>query len=354
MLSRIRRLPYLKTLVFCLPALYLTACATTPTETVAEAEPQELVWPLPPEQPRIRYLGSLASLEDLSSKDQRSLRDILMGEEEDEASRTLMKPYGVYSDSRGRVFVADTGLAGLPVFDLESGAVSFWGVTGLGALTKPIGVTAEPAGPVYVSDVVDNRIVKFDVNGKYLTAFGGKEELPGPSGLAWSEPVQRLFIADTKRHQVLAYTREGDLDFAIGERGYEDGQFNFPTNVAVDGEGRLYVADSMNFRVQVFDRSGSFVKAFGRVGDRPGNLNRLKGIGVDSEGHVYAVDASYNNFQIFDQEGRLLMFVGGAGRGPGQFYLPAGMHIDGNDTLFIADQYNRRIQMFQYLSEDSD
>lgn len=351
MTSTILRISQLQMLMLCFLVLGLTGCTTTPSEPVEESAPEPLVWPLPPEQPRIRYLGSLNSLEDLSGKDQRSLRDILMGEEEDDGERALQKPYGVHSDSRGRVFVADTGLAGLPVFDIKSGTVSFWGVAGLGALTKPIGVTSEPGGPVYVSDAADHRIVKFDVDGGYMTAFGGKEELPGPSGLVWSESSQRLFVADTKLHQVLAYTREGVLDFAIGERGLDEGQFNFPTNLATDGEGRLYVADSMNFRIQVFDGSGSFVKAFGQLGDRIGNFNRLKGIGVDTEGHLYAVDASYNNFQIFDQEGRLLMYVGGAGRGPGQFYLPAGMHIDRNNKLFIADQYNRRIQMFQYLAE---
>lgn len=335
--------------LLCWLTLLLASCATSaPEEEVAE--PLQTVWPLPPEQPRIRYLGSLQSLENLADKDQTSLRDILMGKEEVQ-NRSLQKPYGVHSDSRGRVFVADTGIAGLPVFDVESGAVSFWGVTGLGTLRKPLGVTSEALGPVYVSDAADHRIVKFDVNGKYLNAFGGKEELPGPSGLVFSEVQQRLYVADTKRHQILVYTREGVLESVIGERGHDDGQFNFPTNLAVDAEGRLYVADSMNFRVQVLEPDGTFVRTFGNLGDRPGNFNRLKGIGVDSEGHIYGVDASYNNFQVFDQEGQLLIFVGGAGVGPGQFYLPAGAHVDRNDRLFIADQYNRRVQMFQYIAE---
>ena len=38
-------------------------------------------------------------------------------------------------------------------------------------------------------------------------------------------------------------------------------------------------------------------------------------------------------------------------RGPAGFYLPAGAHVDRNDRIFVADQYNRRIQMFQYLGK---
>ncbi len=326
----------------------LAGCATPAPEKPAVA--QQTVWPSPPQQPRIRYLGSLQSLENLSDKKQISIRDILMGKEEVE-NRNLTKPYGVYSDSHGRVFVADTGLAGLPVFNVETGAVSFWGVQGRGSLRKPVGIAGEALGPIYVSDAVGKRIVKFDVNGKYLTAFGGEKVYPGPAGLAFNEVNQRLYAADTKRHQILVFTPEGVLESTIGEPGEGEVQFNFPTNIAIDREGRLYVADTMNFRVQVLESDGTFIRTFGSIGDRPGNFNRLKGIGVDSDGNIYGVDASYNNFQVFNREGRLLIYVGGAGRGSGNFYLPAGAFVDRNDRIYIADQYNQRIQMFQYLSD---
>ncbi len=335
------------TLFACLTFL-LAGCATSAPEK--EAVAQQTVWPLPPAQPRIRYLGSLHSLENLADKKQTSIRDILMGKEEVK-NRELVKPYGVYADTHGRVFVADTGVAGLSVFNVDSGAVSFWGAQGRGSLLKPVGVAGEILGPVYVSDAVGKRIVKFDVNGKYLTAFGGEEELPGPAGLAFNEKNQRLYAVDTKRHQILIYTPEGVLESAIGEPGDGEGQFNFPTNIAIDRNGRLYVADTMNFRVQVLEADGTFIRAFGSIGDRPGNFNRLKGVGVDSDGHIYGVDASYNNFQIFNQEGQLMIYVGGTGRGPGNFYLPAGAYVDGNDRIYIADQYNQRVQMFQYLSD---
>jgi len=70
---------------------------------------------------------------------------------------------------------------------------------------------------------------------------------------------------------------------------------------------------------------------------------------VDSEGHIYVADAAFDNFQIFDQEGRLLLFVGQAGSGPGQFHLPAGLYIDEEDRIYVVDQFNRRVQVFQYL-----
>lgn len=336
--------------------LLLSSCATqAPVKDTEKAdEAQQTVWPAPPEQARIRYIGELRSLENLADNEQKSFRDILMGEEDKEGHSALLKPYGVHSDSKGRVFVADTGFSGLVVFNLEKKNVSFWGVTGYGALTKPVGVTSDARGNVYVSDTSDKRIVVFDTDGNYINAFGGKEVLTNPAGLVFNDNTQQLYVVDAHRHQIIVFNLEGGIDFTIGERGSEPGNFNFPTNIAIDSNGRLYVSDTMNFRIQVLEADGTFVNTFGEIGDRVGNVNRLKGIGVDTEGHIYAVDASYNNFQIFNAEGQLLLVVGQPGyTEPAGFSMPAGVHVDKNNRIFIADQLNRKIQMFEYIG-DSD
>jgi len=331
-------------------ALVVSGCATQAPEKEVENVTQQLVWPAPPEQPRIRYIGELKSLANLAGKEQKSLRDILMGEEKEDRT-SMIKPYGVHSDSKGRVYVADTGFAGLIVYNLDKNNVSFWGVTGWGALTKPVGVTSDLKGNVYVSDVKQQRIVVFDYNGNYINAFGGKSVLTSPAGLVFNDATQQLYVVDSHRHQIIVFNQQGGVDFTIGKRGPEPGNFNFPTNIAIDANGRLYVADTLNFRIQVLEADGTVVETFGAVGDRPGNLNRLKGIGVDTEGHIYAVDASYNNFQVFNQQGQLMLVVGKSGSGPAGFYMPAGAHVDRNNRIFIADQFNRRIQIFQYLGE---
>lgn len=337
-------------------SLLLSSCATQAPvkETVEAKEEQQLVWPAPPEQARIRYIGELRSLEDLAGKEQKSLRDILMGEEDKQNNSALLKPFAVNSDSKGRVFVADTGFAGLVVFNLDNKKVSFWGVTGFGALSKPVGVTSDANGNVYVSDTADQRVVVFDTNGDYINAFGGKDVLENPAGLVFNDATQQLFVVDAHKHQIIVFNPEGGIDFTIGERGAEPGNFNFPTNIALDSSGRLYVSDTMNFRIQILEADGTFVSTFGEIGDRLGNVNRLKGIGVDTDGHIYAVDASYNNFQVFNGDGQLMLVVGQHGNTePAGFYMPAGVHVDKNNRIFIADTLNRKIQMFEYIGDSA-
>ncbi len=109
--------------------------------------------------------------------------------------------------------------------------------------------------------------------------------------------------------------------------------------------------DTFNFRVQIFDPDGRFLGKFGSIGTGYGQFSKPKGIGVDSEGHVYVVDAAFNNVQIFNPEGRLLLHFGEFGNRPWQFWLPAGLSIDENDRIYVADQYNKRINIYQYLPE---
>lgn len=153
--------------------LTVPGCVTSPQPKEPVEDTSSFVWPAPPEQPRIRYLGSLESLKDVAGKEQKSLRDILMGKEE-EGRTTLIKPYGVHSDSKGRVYVADTGIAALVVFDLKQKSVSFWGVAGLGALRKPVGVTSDAEGNVYVSDVLGQRVMVSTTPATILMPSEGK------------------------------------------------------------------------------------------------------------------------------------------------------------------------------------
>ena len=310
------------------------------------------VWPLPPEEPRIRYVRSYHGVSDFKQRKAPRWKALLLGEDpsDQKPSDSMIKPYGIAVSRIGRVYVTDTVARRVFVFDPEAKTVSFLGETGTAKLTKPVGVAVDGDDHVFVADATANRVFGYDLDGRLLIAIGREGEFDNPSGLAVDRKRNLLYVADAKKHQVLCYsTKDGSAVRTIGHRGGAPGEFNFPTNVFVDARGRLYVTDTMNFRIQVFDTEGVFINEFGTQGDTPGSLNRPKGVGVDSEGHIYVVDSSFNNFQTFDAEGQLLLFVGSVGRGPGEFFLPAGLYVDDHDLIYVADQGNARVQVFEYL-----
>lgn len=329
----------------CGTALVAAGCATA-----APPPAPSFVWPLPPERPRIRFVESLSSSDHFRGQQRNWLREIVLGPE-GSAVRRMVKPYGVTTDRMGRVYVTDTGLSLVWVFDAERKQVRFFGDSGPGRLATPSGVAVDDRGIVFVADTKLDRVFGYDESGRVVLAIGRQDEFYSPGGLAVDVRSGRLYVADTGRHRIRVYdSRSGAFLFEFGRRGVAAGEFNFPTHLFLR-HGRLFVTDTMNFRVQVFTLEGEFVRKYGEMGTRLGQFARPKGVAVDSEGHVYVVDAAFGNFQIFDESGRLLLFVGRTGREPGEFWLPAGLHIDERDRIYVVDQYNRRVQVFEYLAD---
>ncbi len=332
----------------------------TPAGMIFQAQPDDPIWPAPPEKARIRYVGAISSGQDL--KPAKSFLDnvgaTLFGREPEEK---MLSPFAVCSDGADRLFVADSNAQVVHVFDLSTRVYQQWAPPAdedddnnkddVGRFSQPTGVAYDPAGRLIVADSVEGDLVVFDQHGVYLKRMGG-ELLSRPAGIAIDAERGRLFVADVKAHLVVVMTLDGQLIQRLGGRGVELGGFNFPTNVAVDASGRLYVSDTLNFRVQQFDVDLKPIRQIGRGGNLPGYFARPKGLGVDRDGHLYVIDASFEAVQVFDSQGRLLMTFGEEGRGRGQFWLPAGIWVDPQNRIWVADTYNRRVQVFDYLGED--
>lgn len=323
----------------------LISCASPPHEK----RRIDLVWPLPPAQPRIRYVDRITGPSDFPRK--RGFTEVFFGEEK---TPSFLKPHGVAVDKRGRIFVTDIGRVW--VLDLKNNDFGFIGdKPGEGGLKNPIAVAVSSDGRVFVTDTALDRVFVYDEDGRLVGALGGHGEFEGSVGIALDEKKGLLYISDAKKHSVSVYSLNDYRKIrSMGNRGVGDGEFNYPTKMDVDPEGRLYVVDTGNFRVQIFDDEGKFIKSVGEVGDTPGSFARPKGIALDSKGHIYVVDAAFQNFQIFDFEGNILLAVGSGGTNEGEFLLPADITIDDEDIIYVVNQMPPNIQIFEYLGQKAE
>jgi DNA-binding beta-propeller fold protein YncE len=330
----------------------ISSCATPESinhDFFQEDSGATLQWPPSPQEPRVLYIGSIKDPQERGGKDSwfKNVIRGVFGSEENVS--TLLRPYGVFAGT-DRVYVTDPGSVRFHVYD--KGRERYFSVQRAGEddLISPIGVGVDGNGNVYVSDSVLKQVFIFDSEGKYLRSFGPPNMFQRPAGIALTG--DRIYVVDTHSHSIFVLSlMDGRILFTIGKQGTEQGNFNYPTNIFISRENLIYVTDSMNFRVQIFKPDGSYLTSFGKLGDGSGNFSKPKGIAVDSEGHIYVVDSHFDNVQVFDRQGNLLLVFGSSGNGRGEFILPAGIYIDSSDRIYVADSYNKRIQIFQYLKE---
>ena len=131
----------------------------------------------------------------------------------------------------------------------------------------------------------------------------------------------------------------------IGRVGSKEGEFFFPTNVALGPDNHLYVTDTGNFRVQKFTLDGVFVKSIGSIGSGLGKFARPKGLTLDKNGNLYVVDAAFENIQVINNKGKLLMFFGQPGGNPADINLPADVSIDYDNLKYFQSYVHPKFKL---------
>lgn len=329
-------------------------CSCAPSKAFIDKSAMgQIIWPGPPEAPRIKFLWSLSQIStDLEGR--RGFLDLLAGNVRDDVtdpktSNVLMRPFALFVDAKEKLYIADPGAGRVTVIDMKTFDVLNILDAGKDELLSPTGVAADGAGRIFVADSALKKVFILDEKGKFLAAFEG--DFQRPACVAIDAKTRKVYISDTLEHTIFIYSSEGKRLGRIGRWGSQPGEFNFPTHLFVDAGGLIYVTDAMNFRVQIFSPEGKVIGSVGSLGDSPGSLDKPKGVAVDGEGHIYVVDAIRDTVKIFDREGRLLLFFGDKGNNYGDFWLPSGIFIDSKNIIYVADTYNMRVQAFQLIEE---
>jgi DNA-binding beta-propeller fold protein YncE len=340
-----------------------------PAEKKPEIDLTKLVWPQPPEIPRVKYVSYFAGMkfdkEDATApkkKPKQSWMDRLAGSQSQDEKFTpknfpfqLLGPYGMAVDSKGRLYVVDQKVGAIFIFNTETKDTEMIrnGIEAHFAMIN--GIAVDDDDRVFVSDGKQGKVLIFNAKHQVTDQI---KDLVDPVGLAIDKDNRLLYVVDTQQDLVLVYDADTlKLVRKIGTPGKKHtlsgpGEFALPTDVALDKDGNVYVTDTLNWRVEIFDGEGKFIKQFGKHCDAIGCFERPKGIAVDSDGHVWVVDTGLSLLEAYDSDGTLLGFVGGPGRNLGQFNDPMGVAIDKNNRMFVSEQYPwGRVQQFRYITD---
>ncbi len=326
-------------LAACCILFFSAGCASTWVMENQLPEAQ-LQWPPAPLKAKAQYVMSIGGFRETGV----SIKNLIFGR----GQGRIIRPVAVAVGGDGRIAIADTGCRCVHLY-VPSEQRYFNLVAA--EMASPVGLMFDDELKLYVSDSAAAKIWVFDKQGEYLFALGTAlgETLRRPTGLAFDADKRSMYVADTLLDRIYVADKAGNIISSFGQKGTENGQFNFPTHIFFSPSRGLYVTDAMNFRVEIFDASGRFRTSFGRHGDGSGDFSMPKGIAVDRDGVIYVVDGLFDNVQLFDERGEFLLTVGSRGTEAGQFWLPSGISIDAHDRLYVCDTFNQRVQVFQLM-----
>lgn len=340
-----------KTLLMLLISVVMFRCAAHEkmTKTVINPIPapqkaETVFYPMPPQKPRLQFLLSITSEEDLGKKTV-NLSSFKQGD----SPKKIAKAYDIFAVP-GKIYISDVNHKIISIVDLEKKEFTY-----IKNFSRTSKYFAEPAGIwvtendyKYVADFKRKQIVVFDNNNNFFRYYGEDGQFDKPVDIAVFK--NKIYVCDMNKHMVIVIDKDsGKTIQEIGGIGKKEGLFYKPSHVIVDKQGYLYVNDSFNFRVQKFDLNGNFMKKFGFPGDTLGAFARPKGLDIDREGHLYVVDSAFENVQVFDDKTTdLLLFFGGFGVAPGSMYLPSGLHIDYYNVKYFKEYVDKNFSI-KYL-----
>ena len=216
--------------------------------------------------------------------------DVYGLDEEDYAR--LKQPHGICANSRGDVYVADSGNNRIVRLFNPGSKLQFVSAIGLegtgpGEFRFPRQVALDSQGNLYVTDTENHRIQVFDDQEKFRYIIGGSDELQYPNAIAVTDQAEKyryhagnfIVLVDSVNQRISQYDLKGNLvkRCRITSTGYKNGSLEY---IAVDYYNQILITDSQNHCIHKFEPELNYITSFGEQGDEDHQFEEPRGIAI--------------------------------------------------------------------------
>ncbi len=264
----------------------------------------------------------------------------------------LLAPQHLTIDSKGRLIIVDPMMPAVHVLD---GKNSFRIAAGARRrIQQPNGVAVDANDNIYIADSGLGLIDVYDPHGNFLRYIGKIDDeslFDYPTGIAIDRRNAQIYLLDTRRNVLLILDVHGNILKRVGRRSTDEVPVEFvsPSEITLNGD-EVVVLDTAGSRLQVFDLDGKLLRRINtNTSTGPSKTPVEMGLSADSEGNIYLSNLRDFGVRVFARDGKVLSSFGVRGISEGQFDSPTGLWVE-KDTLYVADTRNRRVAVFKIHS----
>lgn len=259
---------------------------------------------------------------------------------------------GVAFNSKGNIFVIHRGPQPVMEFDADGHYIRGFGD---GLFERPHGLRIDKDDNIWATCLLNNLVYKFNPAGRLEMVLGVKswtgewhpfghlrlfnepnEAVVGPTG-----DIYVLQGHGKAESLVIKFDKDGNFIKAWGGKGKGPGQFDLPHSLVFDAKGLLYIADRNNARIQVFDADGNYI----RESSHPGTPC---GLFMTADQHIWLAHGHTGLVMKLDLQGNVVGHIEGAGQGKalGRYGEAHYIAVSPRDEIFVADTLNYRVQKY--------
>lgn len=266
-------------------------------------------------------------------------------------------PQGIAVDSLNNVYIVDTDNERIQKFDTNGRFITNWGTYGSGdrQFIYPLGIAVDSSSYIYVVDSYNSRIQKFTNNGWFVSKWGSDTGAGCVQGhFAYAHDIDvdssnNVYVTDPSCY-LQKFTSGGS--FITWWSPVTVACHGFPGYIAVDGVRNVtYVSNEYCNDILKYSTNGGYLTKWGSSGSGNGQFQYSRGIDVDSSGNVYVVDAGNCRIQKFTNDGDFITKWGSYGTGSGQFQCATDVAVDFLLNVYVTDWCAHNIQKFAPVSK---
>ncbi len=296
-------------------------------------------------------------------------------------------PFAVAIGSDGAVYISDAGESNRirkiepdkTVTTFAGGAEGYADGQGLQAsFNTPSGIAIDSKGNLYVADTGNNRIRKITPDGLVSTVAGDgsagyldgpavSARFDGPIGITVDDRGN-IYVADSYNDRIRLITPDGRVSTVAGagRPGYGDGPasdalFDTPCGVAVTKDGVLIVADTGNNVLRRITPEGDVttLATVFPVAANPSDLRKPVGVAITHDGFLYVAELERSRVLQIAPDGSAHIIAGAEAENTDavvgtRFNQASGVAVDKKGDLYVADAANYLVRKLRPAPETAN